>query len=837
MEMSFLSGFRPLGRLALSVLLLLLAMPALLATPAVAEPVDWSGTWDTRWPQGGVRLTITQDGDRLLGTYPALDGRIEGRVEGREARGTWMEPGKLGHFAWTMGADGRSFMGRSDDNEWWTGTRVDAAAIGASAAISQSSPRASLRVFLVLGEAVEDERFEYVDDMLKLLKFTDTGLNRFGQVREAKMFWLIVDQFLVRLTDLPEHLEEDSYSFILHRHDGESYELHFVRSDGLWFLVVPPLEDLRTTLHDLVGSAVLSRSRVFRMENARDTMEAFLDSMRIGRAGLDAAVDTLDLSELSPVARERESVLLAQYLNEVLARIGEVVLQEIPNDPRRPIPYVHFVHAAGDIVIAPVDTEKGVQWKFTPETLRTIRQLFAVAEDLPPPQSILPYASESTAFYFQIRKGLRDIAPAALRQFGPLEIWQWLALAVVFVLGIGCALLVSALSYLGNVIVKRPYANPAANISTPLLWGLRLLVFGLISYVSLLALGLPDRFASIVTTFSVIAMIIGAIPVEFWLVGAVRRGFDHSGAISQRGNILASLLVGIAKVAIVVGNFLLLAEALNIPYGAALAGLGIGGLAVALAARTTLENVISGFILFADRPLEVGDFCRFGQKLGTVERIGIRSTQMRTLDRTVISVPNAEFVNMHLENFGKRDKMFLRTTISLRYETSPDQLRHVLAELRRLLIAHPMVAEDPLRVRFIGFGAHSLDIEIYAYVTTTEWSDYLSIREDVYLRMIEVVHGSGTDFAFPSQTMYLRRDHGLDADKAKAAEQQVQEWREQIRLPFPDFTAEEVESIASSLPYPPEGAPRNAAQMPERSPARLRARPGFWPFGGHAKAK
>lgn len=795
-------------RLRTAALLGLLAWSLVAAMPTVAETVDWSGLWDTRWPQGGVRLTITQDGDRLTGTYPALDGRVEGRVDGREVHGTWMEPGKSGRFAWVMGADGRSFMGRSDDNEWWTGNRVAAAGTTAvDAVLSQASPRSTLRGFLVLGEAVENQQFEYQDDMLGLLKFKDTDLKRFTQVREAKMFWLIVDQFILRLTDLPEQLEEESYIFVLHRHDGQSYELDFVRSDDLWFLVVPHEQDLRTTFHDLVGSTVLSRSRVFRMESARDTMEAFLDSMRAGPGGLDTAVDTLDLSELSAVVRERESVLLAQYLNEVLARIGEVVLQEVPNDPRQQTPYVHFVHPAGDIVIAPVDTEVGVQWKFTPQTLRTIRQLFTMADDLPSPRNVLPYELESTATHFQIRKRLRDILPAALGRVGPLEMWQWLGLLVVFVLGIASVLLVSALAHMANLVFKGRNAETVGNISTPLVWGLQLLAFGLVSYVSLLALGLPDRLAGIATSLSVVAMITGAIPAEFWLVDAMRRRVDHLGAINQRGDILASLLVGIAKVVIVIGNFLLLAEALNIPYGAALAGLGIGGLAVALAARTTLENVISGFILFADRPLAVGDFCRFGQKLGTVERIGIRSTQLRTLDRTVIAVPNAEFVNMHLENFGMRDKMFLRTTISLRYETSPDQLRHVLAELRRLLIAHPLVAADPLRVRFSGFGAHSLDIEIFAYVTTTDWSDYLGIREDVFLRVIDVVHGSGTDFAFPTQTMYLGRDHGLDAEKVKAAERRVQEWREQTRLPFPDFTLEEIESVADSLPYPPEGAP------------------------------
>ena len=158
------------------------------------------------------------------------------------------------------------------------------------------------------------------------------------------------------------------------------------------------------------------------------------------------------------------------------------------------------------------------------------------------------------------------------------------------------------------------------------------------------------------------------------------------------------------------------AEAVGIPIAPLVAGLGVGGLAIALAIRPTLENIIGGLTLFADRPVRVGDFCRYGDEIGTVEQIGLRSTRIRSLERTIVTVPNAEFSQMKLDNFAARDIRLLKTILQLRYETTPDQLRYVLAELRKLLLGHPKVTPAPARVRFVGYGAYSLDLEIFAYL-------------------------------------------------------------------------------------------------------------------------
>ena len=237
-----------------------------------------------------------------------------------------------------------------------------------------------------------------------------------------------------------------------------------------------------------------------------------------------------------------------------------------------------------------------------------------------------------------------------------------------------------------------------------------------------------------------------------------------------------------------------------------LAGLGIGGLAVALAARPTLENIIGGFTLFADRPVRVGDYCLFGSDEGFIEEIGVRSTRVRKRDDTVVSIPNADFSQRQLQNNNRRRRFLYRTTIGLRYETSPEQLRFVLTRLREMLIGHPKVSPDTLFVRFQGFGDYSLDLELFAYVRTREWLVYQGIREDINLRIMDIVNEAGTGFAFPSQTAYLARDGGLDAERAGAVESEVGRWRREGRLPFPDVDPEREEALTDRLDYPPIGS-------------------------------
>jgi MscS family membrane protein len=235
---------------------------------------------------------------------------------------------------------------------------------------------------------------------------------------------------------------------------------------------------------------------------------------------------------------------------------------------------------------------------------------------------------------------------------------------------------------------------------------------------------------------------------------------------------------------------------------AVLTGLGVGGIAVAFAAQKTLENLFGGVMIISDQPIRVGDYCRAGDFQGTVEDIGLRSTRLRTLGRTVVSVPNGQLATMSLENFTERDKILFRHKLQLRYETSADQLRFVIGEIRRMLYEHPRVETVTARVRFTGFQDSALELDVFAYVLETDYTEFLAIQEDILLRLMDVVEKSGTTFAFPSQTTYFTRDNGLDKKKSEEARETVRAWRKQGALPFPDFMPDDVAEFENKLEYP-----------------------------------
>jgi MscS family membrane protein len=185
-----------------------------------------------------------------------------------------------------------------------------------------------------------------------------------------------------------------------------------------------------------------------------------------------------------------------------------------------------------------------------------------------------------------------------------------------------------------------------------------------------------------------------------------------------------------------------------------LAGLGVGGLAVALAAQKTIENLFGGISVIGDRPVLVGDVCRFGDRTGTVMHIGLRSTRLRTADRTIVSVPNAQFSAMELENISGRDKIWFHPTLNLRRDTTSEQLLQVLSSFREILTRRPKVETGKIPVRFIGVGPYSLDIEADAYVTTADFEEFAAIRQELLIEMLKAVEHAGTALAVPLQESF-----------------------------------------------------------------------------------
>jgi len=207
---------------------------------------------------------------------------------------------------------------------------------------------------------------------------------------------------------------------------------------------------------------------------------------------------------------------------------------------------------------------------------------------------------------------------------------------------------------------------------------------------------------------------------------------------------------------------------------AALAGLGIGGLAIGLGAQKTFENLLGGISILTDKAIVVGDSCKIGDRAGTVEDIGLRSTKMRTEDRTVVSIPNGTVATATLENYRFRDKILCKQLLRLRYDLSSDHLRYVLEQLREVLARHSKVEESTARVRVMRFGENAIEVEVFAYVLERDYSVFLVTQEDVLLQIMETLERTGGAVALPSQTTMVTQEAWVDPQKAAAARKAIE---------------------------------------------------------------
>lgn len=326
--------------------------------------------------------------------------------------------------------------------------------------------------------------------------------------------------------------------------------------------------------------------------------------------------------------------------------------------------------------------------------------------------------------------------------------------------------------------------------------------------ILLLTQGLPFFELSFTSTMALkkILVVIGILNL-LWFLYVLTSIFSEllRKKLEKEEKKLASGLVPlfqrVANVLITCLLLLYLLETLGFNVNTLLAGLGVGGIAVALASQKTIENLFGGVVLFFDHPVKVGDFGKFGDVSGIIEDIGLRSTRIRTPQRTVVSIPNAELIQRQIENFSSRDKILFHRKIGLRYETSADQLRYVIAELRKLLLSLEYVDNEPARVRFIEMGDFSLNLEIFCYFRTGDWPTYLQMQEDLLLRIMETIEKANTGFAFPSQTLYLERPEKFGAGQ-EDVHKIVQSWRATCSVPLPDYHQSAQEEFRDTIAFP-----------------------------------
>jgi MscS family membrane protein len=479
-------------------------------------------------------------------------------------------------------------------------------------------------------------------------------------------------------------------------------------------------------------------------DSPRASLESFLEAADAGRWADAANYLSLARDQRSrgeDLAKRLKSVLDRHWidLETVSAEAGGRRDDGLPPELEEVRPVVPIGPKAEPMRLVRRSDAKGAFWAFSPATVARIDAWYAALPER--------WLGETFGLDGLLRPGPFDI----LR-------WQWIALPLL-------ALVAWALSWGLAGLTRWIFGHFRARTAT--VWRHELLA----------SIGPPLTLAWAIIVFSVGVVLMQLTRSAYWffhsmatagLVFAFFWGLWRSiGVLSKQIRQLSwaarspwvrnLLAVGnnLARGAIVAFGVLAVLSAFGFPIGTLLAGLGIGGLALAFGAQKTVENLFGSVSLAVDQPFRVGDFVKVDDFVGTVEDIGLRSTRFRTLDRTLITIPNGKLADQRLESFAVRDRMRLAATLGVTYSTTRSQMQTVLEGFERVLREHPWIWPEAMVVRFKEFGPSSLDIEVMAWFQVPTWGDFQLCRQEVLLAFMQVVEDAGTSFAFPTRTVHV----------------------------------------------------------------------------------
>jgi MscS family membrane protein len=483
--------------------------------------------------------------------------------------------------------------------------------------------------------------------------------------------------------------------------------------------------------------------------------------------------------QLSPARRQTEGDALAMKLDVVMnhAFVGNLAPSHQPEGtPQEDVPLDRQKVgklAAGDVeadleLVRVTDANVGKIWLISSNTLAKVPEL-----------------------YDQV--GARSVetrlpAWTVKHELAGMPLWQWFALLLLIPVAAASAWLLLVLLQIPLRLWARRHGQVELaqwhSVSGPAwLFGGAIVHRILASY-----LGLPLLPRHYYNQFVAVVVIIGT----FWILWRVIRWFLHrvrSRALARGYSGTGSLMLlgeRIVKAIIVIMALFLIMGVLGFNMSTALAGLGIGTLAVGFGAQKTIENLFGGVSVLGDEVMRVGDVCKFGDRTGTVEDIGLRSTWVRTEERTLLAIPNGIVAAINIENLSRRDKILFKTVLGLHLDTAPDHLRYVLSEIRGVLSGNKKVESDTIRVRLMELTPASINVELMCYILTRDFNEFAEVREELLLLIMKFVEDSKTTLASSAPTLLLSGDSGLKKETLDTAAKKSTGAREEQRPPSTD---------------------------------------------------
>jgi MscS family membrane protein len=459
------------------------------------------------------------------------------------------------------------------------------------------------------------------------------------------------------------------------------------------------------------------------------------------RAARYLSLPPADAGRGAELAR-RMRAALAQYLDidfDAISPLSTGTIDDgLPWDLERLSDVPNGKGGRDPVLLVRVTDAEGTFWAFSQGTVERVDEWYDALPD----------------------RWIRERIPDGLQRFGPAGLmrWQWLAMLVLALLALVLGRVLAVLSRAVVLrIVRRRQTAWDGRLSETMVLDLTLLWAVAVAGVLLPWLALPPPVARLARSLLGGLATLGVVwalwcSVDVWAEFLARRPGMRDNPSARS---VLSLFRNFSKIIVIAGGLLATLAAFGYQVTTVVAGLGIGGIALAFGAQKTVENLFGSVALAVDQPFRLGDFVKIEDFVGNVEKIGMRSTQIRTLDRTLISMPNGVLSEKRIEDYASRDRIRLACTIGVVYGTSREQMEHIVAGMAKVLTVHPRIWPDTVVVRFAGFGASSLDIEVMAWFETGDVDVFRASRQDVLFGFMRVVEEAGSSFAFPTQTVHV----------------------------------------------------------------------------------
>lgn len=656
-----------------------------------------------------------------------------------------------------------------------------------SRTVDLSTPRSTMRELLLAIQEADAGTPGRIDDALKTLDTSKLDeKDRATIARErARRLAKLVDRIGVNISDIPEEPEDGDFIYTFYpkgdvKIEGEekppAIQLELDLESDVWRFnphTLASIPAIERALDETEKPAEKTDSEVpAAYRSARATMDTFLRAFRESPIDDTAAMKALDPAPANPETWRVRGVELARKLKNVIDKIKVVVLSELPDDPAADR-YVWHSEDIGSIAL--VRKEEGDfkgYWRFAPATIDSIDALYARYQD----REILSELQE-LGVEEQLTFGLwldKKAPPWMREKHLGLEGWKWAAVGVLVAFGF-------LLRFLSPILIGFPLRfllrRRGIKIEKDVL---RRAVRSTGTFVMLLVwylvirngiLPLPEAVLPILIKTLELSLAISGVWVGYRIVDVIggHISSDKDMRLTHFDDVLIPMLRRLLRVFLFVIAVLFVIRAIKSDMPAEILGaLGVGGVALAFAAQDTIGNFFGAVTVLFDRPFGIGDWIAVGDVEGTVERVGFRSTRIRTFYNSLVSVPNSKMVNTQIDNYGARQYRRNRFVLSVTYSTPPERIDAFCEGIRELIRLHPYTRKDMFHVYFNAFAGSSLDVLVYMFFDAPDWGTELREKHYLFLDVLRLADKLGVDFAFPTQTVWLERG-GRAAENAELA--------------------------------------------------------------------